>query len=245
MGIVTKVKKTIPSWMTYQRDLRRYIRASGDSDRFQYIRKNRIPIYYDRYRQAGNLDCHYFIQDMYMAHKIISDGVQHLYDIGSRVDGFISHLLVGGVEVTMMDIRPLDVRVEGLSFIQTDAMRLDNIPDDSIGHLSSLHAVEHFGLGRYGDPIDVDGWRKALNAMSCKIQKNGMLYLSVPIGPADKLCFNAHRIFSPYTIIENVDKMILESFAWIHDYEVIESDVDYYMNNGSDYDCGLFVLRKI
>ena len=71
------------------------------------------------------------------------------------------------VRVTMLDIRPFDCRVEGIDYIQTDAMEMDNVPDNSIETLSAICSLEHFGLGRYGDPIDFDGWKKAIQAPNC------------------------------------------------------------------------------
>ena len=170
--------------------------------------------------------------------------MKSIYDIGSRVDGFISHLLSMGINVTLLDIRPLDIRIKGLSFVRTDAVRLDGINDGSINHLSSLHAVEHFGLGRYGDSIDPEGWYKALRAMSRKLSLGGTLYLSVPIGVQERLCFNAHRIFRPTTIVESLQDLQLLSFAYISNYDIIESDVNEYMRNGGNYDCGMFTFRK-
>ncbi len=119
------------------------------------------------------------------------------YDVGSRVDGFIAHILSAGIvdKIIMMDVRPLPFQVDKLEFIQTDATNLSNLKDNSIESLSSLHAVEHFGLGRYGDDIDPDGWRKALLSMQKKVKQGGTLYFSVPVGPKDRLVYNAHRIF--------------------------------------------------
>ena len=232
------------SRVAYVRDKREYIRLSRGQNRFIYFKENSIPVYSDRYKQAGSVDIHYYLQDIYMARKVLEDGAQCIFDIGSRVDGFISHLIAAGVNVTMLDIRPLDVDIKGLSFVQTDATKLDGIPDGGIKYLSSLHAIEHFGLGRYGDRIDPNGWKDALEAMSHKLSEGGKLYLSVPIGINERLCFNAHRIFSPYTIGEALDNLYLESFSYIHDYRVIESDFDFFMKNGGDYDCGMFVFEK-
>lgn len=141
-----------------------------------------------------------FFQDMWAAREIYRSGVKHVCDIGSRMDGYIAHLLSMEVQVTMLDIRPFSHKVEGINFIQTDAMELSNIPDESIETLSSLCALEHFGLGRYGDPIVYDGWKKSLHAIKRKIKVGGTFYLSVPVGNEDRVQFNAHRIFRPITI---------------------------------------------
>lgn len=54
-----------------------------------------LPIVMDRFKQNGNYDSHYFLQDIYMAQKIIVSNTSIHYDIGSQVDGFIGHLISG------------------------------------------------------------------------------------------------------------------------------------------------------
>lgn len=96
------------------------------------------------------------------------------YDIGSCIDGFIAQLLSAGTKVTMLDIRPLSIKIPGLDFIHTDATMLGEITDGSIESITSLHAIEHFGLGRYGDHIDPNAWEKALKSIQRKIKGGGL-----------------------------------------------------------------------
>jgi len=121
---------------------------------------------------AGLLD-YYFWQDLWASKKIFEKHPSEHFDIGSRVDGFIAHVL-SFMTVTMIDIRPLPEKIENLKFIQADATNLENIPDNSIESLSSLCAPEHFGLGRYGDPVDPDACFKAMKSMQRVIQRGGV-----------------------------------------------------------------------
>lgn len=212
-----------------------------------------LPQYRDRFCNAGELDQHYFLQDMYIAQKICSNETNTHYDIGSRVDGFIAHLLASGriKKVVMLDIRPLKYNIPGLDFVCTDATNLEGILDESIDSLSSLHAVEHFGLGRYGDVVDPDACYNAMHAMERVLRKNGRLYLSVPISNEDSIYFNAHRVFSPKTIITNFKQLTLEEFTYISDFSLCsyrgQEAVDMIMNGKlplGDYDCGMFIFRK-
>ena len=59
-------------------------------------------------------------------------------------------------KIKIIDIRTLDSSQHpNIEFVQLDLMASTEIePVDSV---SCLHAIEHFGLGRYGDPIDVFG----------------------------------------------------------------------------------------
>ena len=48
-----------------------------------------------------------------------------------------------------------DVPGMNMSLLNSEAQKLDHhIPRNSVAILTSLHAMEHFGLGRYGDNID-------------------------------------------------------------------------------------------
>ena len=194
--------------------------------------KEIYPILDDRDKQAGYLDKHYFIQDIVMANEIYKIRPKMHYDIGSRVDGFIAHLLSFDQEVTLLDFRPLDLVMNKLHFIQTDATLLNEIEDESLDSLSSLHAIEHFGLGRYGDEINPSACFIAMRKMQNKIKKKGMLYLSVPIGSKEKVCFNAHRVFSPKTIVNEFRSMTLVKFMYIQDMKLLE------VENFEEFDWG-------
>lgn len=242
----------------YEHTLEEYMKQCGDNEQFCYRDEDKFPIISEYSAEAGNVDEHYFYQDIYVAQKVNAKGYKHVYDIGSRIDGYISHLLAMGIKVTMIDVRPLESKIENLDFVQGNATELDTIPDNSIEVLSSLHAIEHFGLGRYGDPVDYKGWEKALNRMKNKIKPGGELYLSMPIGREEKLMFNAHRIFAPTTIAEVLNEgMECERFAYIHDGVVTECDCtqrenilletmkNVQLNHLGDFDCGIFIYKKL
>ena len=131
----------------------------------------------------------------------------------------------------------------GLSFLQSDATRLANIADDSIESLSTLHAIEHFGLGRYGDPIDPGACFAAMRSLARVLKPGGRLYFSVPIG-VERLEFNAHRVFSPRTVLEQFKSLRLVSFAGVNDTGELqpEAQPDDYLS--ARFSCGLFEFTK-
>lgn len=59
-------------------------------------------------------------------------------------------------DVTFVDIRPLVADIPGLRYQQGSITALP-FATDTVASLSSLHVVEHVGLGRYGDPVDPTG----------------------------------------------------------------------------------------
>ena len=211
-----------------------------------------IPIILDRYKPAGSIDSHYFLQDIHVAKHIMQEKPVRHFDVGSRVDGFISHLLAGlEGEVTIIDVRPMPIKIEHLNFIQANATNLKEIADNSIESLSSLHAVEHFGLGRYGDNVDPKACFTAMRSLQRVVKRNGKLYFSVPIGRTDAVYFNSHRIFKAQTILKIFDEMELEEFSYIHNYQIKTIDgkkaMHLIQNNAiaiENYDCGIFVFRK-
>nr|QGT50097.1 hypothetical protein Helico4rc_2170 [uncultured Helicobacter sp.] len=83
-------------------------------------------------------------------------------------------------------------------------------------------SVEHFGLGRYGDPIEPDAWEKALKSFQRVLKPQGKLYISVPVGQENKVCFNAHRVYKPQTIIDTLDQMQIVEMGYIEGFDIIE-----------------------
>lgn len=203
---------------------------------------NTHPIYFDRYDEAGSILQHYFHQDIWAAAKVFKSGVKTHYDIGSRLDGFISHCLAF-TKVVMLDIRPLDKKIQNLSFIQTDGTNMKNIKSNTISSISSLHAIEHFGLGRYGDPIDPLGYKKAIDEIKRVTKKGGNIYFSVPIGK-QRLEFNNQRVFNPKYVMELFSGMKLKEFSLVDDNNNFVSNVKPEKYVKVSYSCGLFHFQK-
>jgi hypothetical protein len=203
------------------------------------------PILTDKYAKAGNMD-NYFWQDLWAARLIFHSGIKKHFDIGSRIDGFIAHLLAMEVDVTLIDIREFPGVVEGLHTIIDDAATLGQVPNDSIESMSALCSLEHFGLGRYGDTIDPEACFKCFGEIPAKMRKGGNLYVSVPVGK-ERLQFNAHRIFYASTIIENFSSLHLEEYSCACD-GILERNVEIHKYDNDlhdgEYRYGLFHFVK-
>jgi Caenorhabditis protein of unknown function, DUF268 len=162
-------------------------------------------------------------------------------DVGSRIDGLIAHLLTFR-DVEVIDIRRLESSVDGLRFVQSDATTLDAVPPASVPSASSVHALEHFGLGRYGDSIDPDGHVKALRALANVVAPSGDLYVGVPVGrPAVE--FNAHRILHPTLVLDELPDFELVAFAAVVRDRLADTVASADLADVR-YACGLYHLRR-
>ena len=225
-------------------DLKKY-NSLNHRERFKAKDDELWPVIGDRYTLntgQGN----YFWQDLWAATKIIRSGVKYHYDIGSRIDGFVAHLLASGIRVNVIDIRKIPVEHELLETIIGDATNMEHIGDGCIESLSALCSLEHFGLGRYGDEIDPEACFKAFDAIQRKIKKNGNVYISVPVG-RERVEFNAHRIFYASTIISCFSEMELIEYSCAAENR-IEKNVDInkydHSPNNGEYRYGLFHFVK-
>ena len=207
------------------------------------------PIISDRFETGGIAKGHYFHQDLYVARMVYESQAKKHVDVGSRVDGFVAHVAVFR-EIEVLDIRPLESKVQNIKFKQMDCMDLPDNMHDYCDSISSLHAIEHFGLGRYGDPIDYYGHLKAIRNITSMLKPKGIFYFSVPIGP-QRIEFNAHRVFSISNLIEILsDNFQIESFSYVDDvgdlYKNVElSTISINNNFGCKYGCGIFVCSKV
>jgi hypothetical protein len=202
-----------------------------------------FPHYVDRFRNVGAVDEHYFHQDLWAARRILARRPARHVDIGSRVDGFVGHCLAF-MDIEVIDIRPMAIESAGLKFTQDDAVLLSTFADGSLPSLSSLHAAEHFGLGRYGDRIDPDAHLVFMKSLQRVLAEGGRLYFSVPVSDRERVEFNAHRVFRPETVLAAFDRLRLTAFAMIKDDQRLYDPARPSDVAGQRYACGLFEFTK-
>lgn len=176
----------------FYEDFEKFKKQKGNDNTFDIAPI--YPILNDKNDEGGIMKGHYFHQDLYVARLVnLAKPLKHL-DIGSRTDGFVAHV-ASFREIELIDIRDIKSSVKNIVFRKADLMELHTDLEDYCDSISSLHAIEHFGLGRYGDPIDYFGYLKAINNITRILKNRGIFYFSVPIGP-QRIEFNAHRVFS-------------------------------------------------
>ena len=211
-------------------------------DRFPLTLRDLEPVLTDFVSEAGIARGHYFHQDLWAARRVFAEHPRQHVDVGSRIDGFVAHVLTF-MPVTVVDIRGLESTVEGLTFVRGDMCRLDFFTSGSVESVSCLHAIEHVGLGRYGDPVDARGWHVALRELARVLAPGGRLYLGTPIG-RERLCFNSQRVFSPVTIIDVLSDLKLAAFSAVGDDDRLVADAVPAAFAEARNACGLFEFTK-
>lgn len=189
-----KTIRSIKGTAFYFRDVRTW-RAQESAGRDEFPMGKYYPCLADRFAEGGSTKGHYFHQDLLVARRIYRNNPHVHVDVGSRIDGFVAHV-ASFRAVEVLEFRPVTATIPNMRFMQADLMTpIKSSLVDYCDSLSCLHALEHFGLGRYGEPINRDGHRSGLNNLYRILKPGGKFYFSVPIGP-QRTEFNAHRVFS-------------------------------------------------
>ena len=152
--------------------------------------------------------------------------------------------------IEVFDIRTLEHQVENIKFVEVDLMKINSKMENYTSSISCLHSIEHFGLGRYNDPIDAEGHLKGIDSIHRILKPGGTFYFSSPIGP-QRIEFNAQRVFSLEYIIPILkQKFTIKNFSYVDDsgalYKNVELTEEAIKSNLTCFNgCGIFELIKI
>lgn len=232
-----------------------YFRDARD---FRAIYKGKITYkacLHDRFTESSEIRHEYFWQDLFVSRLIHeANPVLHV-DIGSRVDGFVAHVATFR-ELEVFDVRDNSTYIPGVTFRTADITDSNDLaaitrfhPDGYCDSLSCLHAIEHFGLGRYGDRLLTNGLETGLGNMAALLRTAGRLYLSTPVGQ-ERVEFNANWVFDPLRIIrvagDNGLRLValhlIDNVTGPHE-QALQADVYESLAN-QPYNLGIFIFRK-
>ncbi len=239
-------KLSIGKLIEYYKDLSQFKKSLGNNPEFPFGKKRMIMN--EKNVESGTMSGHYFHQDLLAARRIFQNNPAKHVDIGSRTDGFVAHV-ASYREIEVFDIRPLDKKVVNVKFVQADFMKMPEHLISYTDSVSCLHAIEHFGLGRYGDPIDANGHLKGLDSINKLLKGGGKFYFSTPIGQ-QRIEFNAHRVFSvKYLLNLFRDGYNIDHFSFVDDKGVLHENAELTQNNidqsfNCHYGCGIFEMTK-
>ncbi len=172
-----------------------------------------IPVFEDFRNDLGDHPAGYKDLECAFAARVLHKvKPRSVLDIGSYRHFVIG--LIGGFDVTTLDIRKREPVAESETVITGDAKKVD-LPDESFDAVVTLCALEHFGLGRYGDPYDLDGDVLAMAEWHRLLKKGGSLIMTTTINQSgDAIAYNAHRIYSRETIQKFAEGFSVEEEAY-------------------------------
>ncbi len=185
-------------------------------------------------------DAHYLYHVAWAVRAITRLAPASHVDISSSL--YFSATLSATVPTRFYDFRATPLDLDNLDCGQADLTKL-HFENGALESLSCMHTIEHVGLGRYGDPIDVNGDLRAAKELSRVVAPGGTLLMVVPVGK-QRIEFNSHRIYSRQKLL-----------AMFPDFETVETalvrdDRRFVLNppeeefDAQRYGCGCFVLRK-
>ena len=240
MGLnLLKTRVSLTQYGRYRKDKRIFQDMGG-------VISEEMPILSDFNAEGGTSSGHYFHQDLLVATMIFQKNPKRHVDVGSRVDGFCAHVAAFR-EITVIDINPTrESNHPNLKFETADLMSVNVGPiTDS---LSCLHAIEHFGLGRYGDPINPNGHFQGFENLVKMLSVEGLLYISFPISTNPRVVFNAHRILHPQEILKwtSSSSLQLDRFDYVDDMGNLQTKVDLVgLDKSIAYGCGIYTFKKL
>lgn len=209
-----------------------------------------FPILYDYNDFAGNIKSQYFHQDLHVSSLIYQNKPINHIDVGSRIDGFVSNISVFMI-VDVMDIRKLEIKKKNINFKRGDITNKEFNNKLKYMSVSCLHSIEHFGLGRYDDPVNPNGHIIGFNNLYKLLDKGALLYISFPVSSRKRIEFNAHRVFGFLDIFDwmydlNIKDLELISFDLIDDKSnlIVNQDI-HNISLDIKFGCGIYTLKKI
>jgi hypothetical protein len=231
-----KAVRGLLAYPRYLAEWRRYMRMP-DAEPLRF--GNAYPQLHDR-TSATTIDAHYFYVNAWTMRRVVAQRPGRHVDIGSQT--VFAALLGAVMPVIFVDYRPLHANPGNLACLGASILHLP-FGNGSIESLSCLHVAEHIGLGRYGDPLSPYGTRQAASELARVLAKGGDLYFALPVG-RPRVCFNAHRIHFPKTIIEYFSNLELVELSGVHDDGRFVERVNLTEFDESEYACGMFWFKK-
>ena len=209
-----------------------YQKICASQERFAYITREPYCDIGDHPQTYLDFEC------TFAANSIAELEPEALLDIGSNRH-FISGILACR-KLTTIDVRDRKVGCSNETVVVSDAKDLQ-FPDASFDGVLMLCALEHFGLGRYGDELDHLGDVKAIDEIKRVLKPGGCLILSIPMtGDKPFIAFNAHRVYSHGLFSEMCSPLQLhcESFYLIEESRAGHQEELTRKRGGWDVYCG-------
>jgi len=202
---------------------------------------NFFPILND-YSPNHEIDYHYTYHPAWALRVLLSYDTSIHIDLASKLDFALSASAF--MKVEYHDYRNVSIKFNNFKSVFTDISKLP-FENDSVQSLSCMHVLEHIGLGRYGDPIDLGADEDTAREIVRVVAKNGHFIFVTPLANKYRLEFNAHRVYT----YENVVSNLFKEFQLL-EFSVVTDDGEFILNSDShiltdqSYACGCFHFIK-
>lgn len=232
--------------MFFQRLFRRlnfiynFLKFKKKEVRFSVFWKDRHPCLSDASKETL-FDPHYIYHSAWAARILSQTKPKKHVDIGSALNWNV--IISAFVPIEFYDYRPANVYIDNMSSKRADITKLA-IVDESVCSVSSMHVIEHIGLGRYGDQVNHKGDIEAISEIKRIVKPMGDILFVVPVGKP-RIMYNAHRIYSYEQIVSYFkDSCELKDFFLIPDNGVPIKKATARDVSLQKYGCGCFWFKK-
>jgi SAM-dependent methyltransferase len=204
---------------------------------------DRWPCMWESQTESIGFEPHYLFHPAWAARVLAETKPEKHIDIGSTLP--FNATVSAFVPIDFYEWRPTELGLSNLRSLHADLMKLP-FETGSVTSLSCMHTLEHVGIGRYGDPVDVDGDLKAIAELKRVIAPGGDLLIVVPMGRG-RIRYNADRVYDYKGFREYFSEFEVKEFAFIMAApgggrlirNATEADVAK-----DDSGCGCFWFRK-
>src|SRR5579863_9192721 len=161
--LIRKIKKYVINKNNWNRKYAVYKSQFNDFKKLagENVKMTENPYLYDNTVNTG-IEPHYTYHPAWAARVLAIIKPEKHIDISSITS--FGTLVSAFIPVEFYDYRPANIHLSNYTSGHADLTSL-NFKSNSIYSLSCMHTVEHIGLGRYGDPIDIDGDKKAMKEL--------------------------------------------------------------------------------
>ncbi len=222
-------------------DYRHFVRLGGNARLLDWY-----PCLFDN-TDKTDFDAHYLYQAAWASNRIFAHRPETHIDVASEVS--FAAQLSAFCKVIFVDIRPPQVSLDGFE-VRSGLITALPFENSSIVSLSCLHVIEHVGLGRYGDPLQVDGPQLACAEIARVLGPGGQAYISVPIG-RPRIGFNGLYVFEADKFPELFPGCRLKEFAMVDtDGSFVTGEKPERMmirerDTGMDFGLGIYLMEKM